>query len=174
MLIFCYDDKISIHWRNKGGSLTWMSKIRSRRAIQVIVIKKTYFSRGIYRRPDINSLWPSDAIWWQGFWSALDQVTACSGNVLLPDGTKSLPKPLLNYHSSEGNYTGYLSHTYPIFFWVVVCNLLRRSYFNLCYSKIHQSIPFITLMAWCEWGQWSCLLRTHIDISMRASSIEIA
>ena len=37
----------------------------------------------------INSLWPSDAVWWQ-IW-----VNIGSGSGLLPDGTKPLPEPML-------------------------------------------------------------------------------
>ena len=37
----------------------------------------------------VNSLRPSDAIWWQ-IW-----VNIGSGNGLLPDGTKPLPEPML-------------------------------------------------------------------------------
>ena len=37
----------------------------------------------------INSVWPSDTIWWQ-VW-----VSIGSGNGLLPDGTKPLPEPML-------------------------------------------------------------------------------
>ena len=40
----------------------------------------------------LNSLWPSDAIWWQ-IWVKLG-----SGNGLLPDGTKPLPEPMLTDH----------------------------------------------------------------------------
>ena len=39
-----------------------------------------------------NSLWPSDAIWWQ-IWV---NIGSCNG--LLPDGTKPLPEPMLTYH----------------------------------------------------------------------------
>ena len=40
-----------------------------------------------------NSLWPSDAILWKKIW-----VNISSGNGLLPDSTKPLPEPILNYH----------------------------------------------------------------------------
>ena len=40
----------------------------------------------------VNSLWPSDAIW-QQIW-----VNTGSGNGLLPDGTKPLPKSMLTHH----------------------------------------------------------------------------
>ena len=42
---------------------------------------------------NLNSLRPSDAIWWQDIW-----VNIGSGNGLLPDGTKPLPEPMLTYH----------------------------------------------------------------------------
>ena len=47
--------------------------------------------RGIY----VNSLWPNDAIFMMAtqIW-----VNIGSGNVLLPDGTKPLPEPMLTYH----------------------------------------------------------------------------
>ena len=41
-----------------------------------------------------NSLWPSDAVWWQR------SVNIGSGNGLLPDGTKPLSEPMLTSHSS--------------------------------------------------------------------------
>ena len=40
----------------------------------------------------INSLWPSDTIWWQ-IWDNIG-----SGNGLLPDDTKPIPEPMLAYH----------------------------------------------------------------------------
>ena len=41
----------------------------------------------------VNSLRPSDAIWWHRFW-----VNIGSDNGLLPDGTKPLPESTLTYH----------------------------------------------------------------------------
>ena len=41
---------------------------------------------------NVNSLWPSDAIWRQ-IW-----VNIGSGNGLFPDGTKPLPEPMLTDH----------------------------------------------------------------------------
>ena len=40
-----------------------------------------------------NPLRPSDAIWWQEVW-----VNIGSGNGLVPNGTKPLPKPMLTNH----------------------------------------------------------------------------
>ena len=45
----------------------------------------------------VDSLWPRDAIWWHGFGSMI-WVNKGTGNNLLPDGTKPLPKPMLTYH----------------------------------------------------------------------------
>ena len=42
---------------------------------------------------NIDSLWPSDAMWQQEI-----VVNICSSNGLLPDGTKPLPEPMLAYH----------------------------------------------------------------------------
>ena len=42
----------------------------------------------------VNSLWPSDAIWWQRSGS----VNTDSSNGLLPDGTKPLPEPISTNH----------------------------------------------------------------------------
>ena len=60
----------------------------------------------------INSLWPSEATWWQSTGSTLAQVMA-----LLPDGTKLLTEPMLTYHQwspvtiTWGQfYKRYLSH----------------------------------------------------------------
>ena len=48
----------------------------------------------IFFRPQcVNSLWPCDAIRWQGTESTLAQVTACC---LM--GIKPLPEPMLTYH----------------------------------------------------------------------------
>ena len=55
----------------------------------VICQSSSHFVRGRW----VNSLWPCDIIWRPRSWWIL-----CSGNGLLPDGTKPLTEPLLTYH----------------------------------------------------------------------------
>ena len=52
-------------------------------------------------RPDMNSLWPSDVIWWYRFGSTFSQVMACC--------LMALPQPIIYknlWHSPEGNFAG--------------------------------------------------------------------
>ena len=81
----------------------------------------------------VNSLWPSDTIWWQGSGSTLVQVMA-----LLPDGTKPLPEPMVTYYQKGP----------AMFIWGQLC--LR------CYS--HQSLKlawfFLKILLKSPRSQW--------------------
>ena len=72
----------------------------------------------------LNSLWPSDAIWWHISWSTLPQPMACCLT-----GTKPLPEPVLTYH-----HWGSVTITWWQFWRVTKIRL------KITYSKFHLNL----------------------------------
>ena len=83
--------------------------------------------------PKFDSLWPSDAIWWERSGSTSGQV-----NGLLPDSTKLLSEPVLTYHQK-----GSVART--------------REQFHMDCSRIK---PVTWIIKLCFWNYYHCLPQT--------------
>ena len=85
-----YNSRPFIHYCNTTQSIFFKTFTTVTNPISLMIDIPYLFVMG-----DIMSvsLWPSEAIWRQPI-----RVKIGSGNGLLPDGTKPLPKPMLTYH----------------------------------------------------------------------------
>ena len=79
--------------------IAWESFIFNRKCQDYVLIK---FPRGQW----VNSLWPSDAIWWQRYESTLAQVMACC--LMAPSHNMNQHWLIISevkWHSHQGNFT---------------------------------------------------------------------
>ena len=109
----------------------------------------------------LNSLWPSDAIWWQ----ILVNTSSCNG--LLPYSTEPLPEPMLTYHHCSLTLQGMLMKSicgmFEVYaFWFAITsarsqwvNTTAQNYICHIYKQTiqYKQYPNILEQTWAQ--QWN-------------------